>query len=118
MIRKIKTALSAVSSSAVLFAGNRASAAREGYIGEGSLPTFINDGLNVLLGAAAFIAVIYIIIGGFSYVTSAGNPEKVATANKTIAYAIIGVVIIALAFALKSFVLTKLGLTDIKSIGI
>ncbi|HRY59972.1 MAG TPA: hypothetical protein P5096_01180 [Patescibacteria group bacterium] len=110
MSKRIKLISTSISASAILFASNKALAV-EGFVEEGGLANFVNTALNVLLGAAGFVAVIYVIMGGFNYVTSAGNPEKVATANKTIAYAIIGVVIIALAFALKSFVMSKLGIT-------
>ena len=117
MLKKIKMLVGATSSSAILLASNKVmaatipSGANDYY--KGNLGTFIGTALNVVLGAAGFVAIIYVIIGGFNYVTSAGNAEKVATANKTIAYAIIGIVIVALAFAMKSFVLSKLGLESV-----
>jgi len=60
--------------------------------------------LSVLIGA---IAVVMIIIGGFRYVTSAGNPESTKGARNTIVYAIIGLVIVALAQIIVHFVLNS-----------
>lgn len=60
--------------------------------------------LSVLVGIAA---VIMIIIGGFRYITSAGDTTKVAGAKNTILYAVIGLVIVALAQVIVKFVLGK-----------
>ena len=45
-----------------------------------------------------------VVIGGLSYVTSAGNPEKTASAKKRIIYALAGLLIAALAWTITSFV--------------
>ncbi|HSW78881.1 MAG TPA: pilin [Candidatus Babeliales bacterium] len=60
--------------------------------------------LSVLIGA---IAVIMIIIGGFRYVTSGGKQESVTAAKNTILYAIVGLVIVALAQVIVHFVLNS-----------
>ena len=60
--------------------------------------------LSVLIGA---IAVVMVIIGGFRYITSAGNPEQAKGARNTILYAIIGLVIVALAQIIVHFVLNS-----------
>lgn len=59
-----------------------------------SLLELINSVINVLIILAAPITVIMVVYAGFLYVTSAGNEEKVKTANKTIAYAAIGFAIL------------------------
>jgi hypothetical protein len=61
--------------------------------------------LSVLIGA---IAVIMIIVGGFRYVTSAGSDSGVQAAKKTIMYALIGLVIVALAQVIVHFVLNNI----------
>lgn len=58
--------------------------------------------LSVIIGA---IAVVMIIIGGFRYVTSAGNAEGTKAARNTILYAIVGLVVVALAQIIVHFVL-------------
>jgi amino acid transporter len=47
---------------------------------------------------AAIIAVIFIIIGGFMYITSAGDATKATTGRKTLTNAIIGLVIIVMSY--------------------
>lgn len=49
--------------------------------------------LGIMVGIAA---VIMIMVGGFRYVTSAGDSGAIATAKRTIIYAIIGLVVAAL----------------------
>jgi cytochrome bd-type quinol oxidase subunit 2 len=61
--------------------------------------------LSVLVGA---IAVIMVILGGFRYVTSAGSEKGVESAKKTILYALIGLVIVALAQVIVHFVLNNI----------
>lgn len=58
--------------------------------------------ISVIVGA---VAVIMIIWGGFRYVTSAGNDSSVSAAKNTILYAIIGLIIVALAQLIVRFVL-------------
>jgi len=48
-----------------------------------------------------------LIFGGFRYVTSGGKQESVTSAKNTIIYAIIGLVIVALAQIIVQFVLNK-----------
>lgn len=49
---------------------------------------------------AAIIAVLYLIFGGFLYLTAGGDAERVTKAKTTIVNAVIGIVVIALAFAI------------------
>lgn len=60
--------------------------------------------LDAAYWAAAVIAVIVIIVAGFMYVTSGGDAAKVVKAKNTILYAVIGLVIIILAFAITGFI--------------
>ncbi len=61
--------------------------------------------LSILVGA---IAVIMIIFGGFRYVTSGGNDSSVSSAKNTILYAVIGLIIVALAQVIVHFVLNNI----------
>ena len=63
--------------------------------------------INVILGVVGFIAVVMIIIGGISFVTSQGDTSKVAKARNTILYGIVGLVVAILAFAIVNFVLSN-----------
>ena len=70
-----------------------------------SLSTIVVEILKVVIGAAGVVAVIFIIIGGINYMTSAGDASKVEKGKKTILYATIGLVICALAFAIVNWVI-------------
>lgn len=56
--------------------------------------------INWVLIATAAFAVLFLIIGGFRYVTSAGNEDFVEDAKRTMTYAIFGLIIVLLAFVI------------------
>lgn len=64
--------------------------------------------VNLLSAIVGIVAVIMIIVGGFRYVTSGGNDTSVTAAKNTILYAIIGLVVVALAQIIVRFTLSKL----------
>lgn len=69
--------------------------------------------INIFSVIVGIVAVIMIIIGGFKYITSGGDSGNVTGAKNTILYAIIGLVIVALAQFIVKFVLSKsTGLTE------
>ena len=78
--------------------------------GASRIQTVITTLINYAIGIAALVSLVYIIVGGFNYITSAGNAEKVKTAQKTITYAIIGLAVVVLAYAIRAFVFDRLGL--------
>ncbi len=55
-------------------------------------------------GIAGVISVVFLIFGGISYITSAGDPGKLKKAKDTIFYSLIGLAIVALAVAITAFV--------------
>jgi hypothetical protein len=62
---------------------------------------------NVLLFIIGAISVIMLIIGGIRYVVSGGDSGAVTSAKNTILYAIIGIVVAILAYALVNFVISS-----------
>jgi len=70
----------------------------------GGVPTDIQQAFinvtNFVLGFVAMIATLMIIYGGVMYMTSGGNEEAANLARRTIAYAIIGIFVCGLAFAI------------------
>jgi uncharacterized membrane protein len=73
----------------------------------GSVNSTVADIINILSVAVGIIAVIMIIIGGLRYITSGGASEKVQGAKNTILYALIGLIIVALAQVIVHFVIHK-----------
>ncbi len=68
------------------------------------LPSLFKTIINYALGIAFFVAVIYLIYGGFLYITSAGNEESAEKGKNAIVYALIGIVVIVLSFVIVSAV--------------
>ncbi len=64
--------------------------------------------VNIMLFIVGAIAVIMLIFGGIRYVTSGGDQNHVTAAKNTILYAIIGIIVALLAFAVVNFVVTGL----------
>ena len=70
---------------------------------------------NTILYIVGIIAVIMLIIGGIRYVVSGGDSKKVTDAKNTVLYAIIGLIISFLAFAIVNFVISALPSSDKKT---
>lgn len=73
---------------------------------DNSLIPTINQIINVIIGVLGLVAVVVIVLGGVTYVTSAGDPGKTKKAKDTILYGIVGLVVAILAFAIVNFVLS------------
>lgn len=63
--------------------------------------------LNLLSMVAGVIAVIMIIVSGFKYVTSQGDASSISSAKQSLIYAIVGLVVVAMAQFIVRFVLAK-----------
>ena len=65
------------------------------------------NGLNIAYFVAGIMAVIVIILAGFSFVTSGNDPGAVTKAKNAILYAVIGLVVILSAFVITQFVIGR-----------
>ena len=63
---------------------------------------------NTILYIVGIVAVIMLIIGGIKYLLSGGDSKKVTDAKNTVLYAIIGLVVCFLSFAIVNFVISTL----------
>ncbi len=61
-----------------------------------------------LLGLVGILSVAFIVIGGFQYITSAGNEEQAETGKKTLTNAIIGLVIVILSYIIVTVIINAL----------
>ncbi len=66
--------------------------------------------INYLLVISGSISILFIMIGGFWYLTSAGNDELAEKGKKTLINAVIGLVVITLAFTIVRIVNSTLSL--------
>jgi len=81
---------------------------KPGGLPKGSLTDLIKSIANAILAIVGIVAVLFIIIGGVMYITSAGNPDNVAKAKNTILYGVIGLIVVLLSWAIVTFVLTNI----------
>lgn len=72
------------------------------------LPTMIKRIIDILLFAIGAVAVIMIIFGAFRYVLSGGDSSSVTAAKNTILYAVVGLVVAILAYAIVHFVTSNI----------
>lgn len=70
-----------------------------------NLEETLANAINIVIGFLGIIAVVIILIGGFTWMTSAGNEDKVGEAKKIITAGVIGLVIVLSAFAIANFAL-------------
>lgn len=75
--------------------------------GSANINNIITDIVNIFSIVVGIVSVVMIIYGGFRYVTSGGDSGNVTSAKNTIIYAIIGLVVVALAQFIVQFVLDK-----------
>jgi len=72
-----------------------------------NIDSIIKTVVNLLSLVVGIAAVIMVIIGGLKYILSSGDSANVSSAKNTILYAIIGLVIVALAQIIVRFVIKK-----------
>ena len=72
------------------------------------IPLLITNITGVAAGLAGTVSVIFVIVGGIRYTTSAGSEKNITSAKKTIVAALGGLVLSLTAYALLSFIQTQL----------
>ncbi len=87
--------------------------ASTGIAGSQDLGSLITNILKILLYVSGALAVVFIVIGGYQYVTSGGNEEAAEKGKKTLINSVIGLVVIILAYT----IVTVVANTLTKSVG-
>lgn len=72
--------------------------------GAAQTETFIKNIVKTMVGIAGTVAVIFMVIGGYHYITSSGHPEKLDKAKRTLLYAGIGLAIVLAAYTIVDYV--------------
>lgn len=67
------------------------------------LSTAIQTLINFFVYIAGSILMLYLIIGGYQYLTSLGNPEQAQKAKTSLTWAILGFIIVAMAYLVVRF---------------
>lgn len=69
-----------------------------------SASEMISSGIQWVIAIAGIVCVVFVLYGGVGYMTSAGDPNKLQKAKQSIIYAVIGLIIVALAEVITAFV--------------
>lgn len=64
--------------------------------------------VNVLLWAVGILSVIMIIFSGFRYITSSGDASKTKSAQSTLIYSVVGLIVAIMAWAIVNMVINRL----------
>ncbi len=72
----------------------------------GSLQKIAKQAVNIFSILVGIVAVLFVIYGGFRYITSGGDSGSVGNAKNTLIYALVGLVIVALAQMIVHYVLS------------
>ena len=68
----------------------------------------IQNIVRIIVGFLGIIVIIIILAGGFKWLTSGGNEDKIAEAKKLISAGVVGLVVVLAAYAIANFVITSL----------
>jgi Type IV secretion system pilin len=68
----------------------------------------INDIATVVAFFAALAAIFFIMLGGFRFITSNGDPAKAASGRMTVLYAVIGLIVIIAARSIVGFIVGRI----------
>lgn len=79
-------------------------------LGTNSLQETIAIFINVILGFLGIVAFIIILLGGFKWMTSGGDEDKIGEAKKLMGAGVVGMAIVLAAWAIASFVINQLAL--------
>lgn len=71
------------------------------------LVTTVQTIVKRIIAVLGVVCVIVVVIGGITYMTSAGDTQKIEKGKKTIIYGLVGLVICALAFAIVNFMIVN-----------
>lgn len=74
--------------------------------GVANVENFIRSIITLFAGLAGLIATGFLVAGGFTYITSSGNPEHLDRGKRTITYSLIGLAIVIGAFVISNIVTT------------
>jgi len=78
-------------------------------LGSTDLVTLIANIVKAALGLTAVLAVGFIVYGGFLYISAAGDETQIKKGKEAVIGAVIGIIVIGLAYSLVAFVIGAMG---------
>lgn len=78
-----------------------------------NLEEFINFALDFFMSVAVLVAVVFIVVTGFTYILSFGDEGKIQKANKALVYIIVGLAVSLIAPLVIRFLLDQIMATPV-----
>lgn len=75
-----------------------------------NLDTILPSIITVLIVIAVLFALFFLIYGGISFITSSGDKQKVAAARQRVIFAIVGLIVVLMAYFIVNFIYGLFGL--------
>jgi len=82
----------------------------------GNIPNIVSAVITLLFGIALLVALVYLIYGGFKWITSGGDKGAVSAAREHIIAAVVGLLIVLLSYFILNFVLGFMGIGSIGNV--
>jgi hypothetical protein len=102
----VPASVSAVNPNALFWGNQQAEVQNALGLGNAQDPRIIAASIiNVILGFLGLIAVVIILLGGFKWMTAAGNEDKIGEAKGLLVAGLIGLIIIIASWGISKFVL-------------
>lgn len=76
---------------------------------DGTGTNLIQVAINLLFVFGIILAVVFIFVSGIQWIASGGEKQKLQNARNRLIYSFVGLIIIAIAFAIINFVVSLLG---------
>lgn len=89
----------------------------EGVATLNCIPAVFQNVLNFAFGFAGVAALFFVFFAGFKFLTSGGDAKQVEGARQTLTYALIGLIIVILSFAMLQAISTITGVGSIMKFG-
>lgn len=81
---------------------------RPAIVGSNDLTTIVGNVINILLTLIGIVCIILIVFGGFKYMTASGKEDAMKDAKGIMIGAIIGLIIVFIAWAASTFIINNL----------
>lgn len=78
-------------------------------LGNRSPETIVGDAISYILGFIGVIALVVFIVGGITWMTSMGNPDKVKKGKDTLVWGALGILVIFGSYAIIHFIFSIVG---------
>lgn len=70
-----------------------------------SIPGYVGRAINIVLRVVGVLALVVFIYGGFCWMLSGGNPEKIKKGKEAMIWGVFGLAIIFFSYAIINFIL-------------